>query len=93
MTNGNDLTSGHLQNMSVRDVYGNEKIITDRINGLTKREHFAAVAMQGLLTRVPNRQNGEVDLGIIESKRISDESVIMADALIKSLNENQCKNQ
>lgn len=55
--------------------------------GLTKREYFASMAMQGLLTRVPKRLDGETDLGILESKRIAEESVIMADELIKALNE------
>jgi len=55
--------------------------------GLTKREYFASMAMQGLLTRVPKRLDGETDLGILESKRIAEESVIMADLLIKALNE------
>jgi len=55
--------------------------------GLTKREYFAAMAMQGLLTRVPNRPNNETDLGVIELKRISEESTIMADALINALND------
>ena len=54
--------------------------------GLTKREYFALMAMQGLLTRVPKRFDGETDLGILESKRIAEESVIMADELIKALN-------
>lgn len=56
--------------------------------GLTKREKLAAMAMQGLLTRVPNREIYETDLGILESKRIADESVIMADTLLKALEEN-----
>ena len=56
-------------------------------SGLTKREYFAALAMQGLLTRVPNRPNNETDLGVIELKRISEESTIMADALINALND------
>ena len=55
--------------------------------GLTKREYFASMAMQGLLTRVPKRFDGETDLGILESKRIAEESVIMADELIKAINE------
>lgn len=55
--------------------------------GLSKREYFAAMALQGLLTRVPNRHNNETDLGVIELKRISEESIIMADALINALNE------
>jgi len=54
--------------------------------GLSKREYFAVIAMQGLLTRVPKRHNEEVDLGIIESERIAAESVIMADKLITELN-------
>lgn len=55
--------------------------------GCTKREYFASMAMQGLLTRVPKRLDGQADLGILESKRIAEESVIMADELIKALNE------
>jgi hypothetical protein len=54
--------------------------------GLTKREYFAGLAMQGLLTRLPKRENNERDLGILESKRIADEAVIMANELIKALN-------
>jgi hypothetical protein len=53
--------------------------------GLTKREYFAGLAMQGLLTRVPYRHNGETDLGILECKRIAEESVIMADKLLVEL--------
>lgn len=53
--------------------------------GLTKREYFAGLAMQGLLTRVPKREGGQVDLGIIECQRIAEESVIMADKLLESL--------
>ena len=53
--------------------------------GLTKREYMAGLAMQGLLTRNPRRANGETDLGILESKRIVEESVIIADELLKQL--------
>jgi hypothetical protein len=53
--------------------------------GLTKREYFAGLAMQGLLTRVPNRHNRETDLGILECKRIAEEAVIMADKLLVEL--------
>lgn len=53
--------------------------------GLTKREYFAGLAMQGLLTRVPERDNNKVDLGILESIRIVEESVLIADALLKEL--------
>ena len=54
--------------------------------GLNKREYFAALAMQGLLTRIPKRQGGEVDLGILEAQRIATEAVIMADKMIDELN-------
>ena len=53
--------------------------------GLTKREYFAGLAMQGLLTRVPNRPNRETDLGILECRRIAEEAVIMADKLLAKL--------
>ena len=56
-----------------------------KFGGLTKREYFAALAMQGLLTRAPNRHNGETDLGILECKRIAEEAVIMADKLLVEL--------
>lgn len=59
--------------------------------GLTKREYFAGLAMQGLLTRVPNRHNLETYLGIIEGARIAQESVIMADNLLKELENEETK--
>ncbi len=52
-------------------------------DGLTKREYFAGLAMQALLSRVPQRQGGETDLGILECKRIAEESWIMADEFLK----------
>lgn len=61
-------------------------IQTGELQPLNKREYFAAIAMQGLLTRLPNRQNNETDLGVKESKRIAEEAVIMADELINALN-------
>jgi len=57
--------------------------------GLTKREYFAGLAMQGLLTRVSSRHGNELDLGILESKRIASESVYMADALLSELEAEQ----
>jgi hypothetical protein len=45
--------------------------------GLTKREYFAAMAMQGLLSTVPESFNGT---------EIAQLSVNMADALIEALN-------
>ena len=54
-------------------------------SGLTKREYFVGLAMQGLLTRVPQREGGVVDLGSTELKRIIEESVLMADAILEAL--------
>jgi hypothetical protein len=53
--------------------------------GLTKREYFAGLAMQGLLTRF--KQEGKLDtcLTIFENKRIASESVIMADNILEAL--------
>jgi hypothetical protein len=53
--------------------------------GLTKREYFAGLAMQGLLTRVPKRDNDKVDLGVLELKRIVEESILASDALLEEL--------
>ena len=47
--------------------------------GLTKREHFAAMAMQGFCS---DSKDAEMS-GIVKS------SVMMADALLKELEENQ----
>ena len=47
--------------------------------GVTKREYFAGLAMQGLLAR------NETNLCVHESVRISEEAVIMADALLVKL--------
>lgn len=57
--------------------------------GLTKREHLAGLAMQSLLTRISKRDDDNVDLGIFESKRIVEESVIMADMLLIELRKNK----
>ena len=85
------------QNFTMLDELGQRIAISKAFNwysyfygtqdGLTKREYFASLAMQGLLTRVPKRFDGETDLGILESKIIAEESVIMANELIKALNE------
>jgi hypothetical protein len=64
-------------------IHNSEQGVQD---GLTKREYFAGLAMQGLLTRTPKRHNEETDLGILEANRIAEESVHIADKLIEALN-------
>ena len=54
--------------------------------GLTKREHIATLAMQGLLTRLPVNTI-RTELGIEEVKRIAEEAVIAADTLLAKLEE------
>ena len=65
-----------------RNVEANETL-TDKEKQLI--QHYAGLAMQGLLTRVPKRPNGEVDLGILEMKRIPQESISIAKEMVKQL--------
>ena len=51
--------------------------------GLTKRQYFAGLAMQGLLTRNNERNKSLVVFG--EASRIVEESVIIADMLLEEL--------
>ena len=84
-----EYTLTHLINQFIMNEKTSFNSITyphDYISSMTIRGHFATMAMQGLLTRTPKTHNDETDLGVIESKRIAEESVIMADALIKALN-------
>jgi len=56
---------------------------TEEVIGLTKREYFAAMAMQGILAndRIVNKnESGE---------KIAHDSVYMADILIKELNKSE----
>jgi hypothetical protein len=63
-------------------------------SGLTKREQFAAMAMQGILAGIPQRQQDMIPLLEYYAKQFPDktmnecvaiESVEMADALLKQL--------
>jgi len=54
--------------------------------GLTKREYFAARAMQGLLSN-PDRRSDLMQT----HERIAKKSLSMADELIKALNEQEIK--
>lgn len=83
MTNGNESAHGYGYCTADGRSVQNEP-------GLTKREYFAAMAMQGI---VSNRSvfNGEIE-GNHDGENydfIAKESVCIADALIKALNETQ----
>ena len=54
--------------------------------GLTKREYFAAMAMQGFLSNTPDWTDSDQCL-----KWVSESSVKYADALIEALNEKKNK--
>jgi len=50
--------------------------------GLTKREYFAAMAMQGIISTT------NMGFNHLKDGRIAKEAVILADALINALNQN-----
>lgn len=80
MTNGKDPINSNSfdPQIDAKGGISNERI--SEINkGLTKREYFAAMAMQGILS------SGRTD--ITDSIRIAELSVYQSDVLIKSLNE------
>lgn len=55
--------------------------------GLTKREHFAALAMQGLLSDKANMEHAYAHMNSGETmyERIAKQSTAMADALLAEL--------
>jgi len=73
MTNGNDLAFARTA------FYHPEGGVSHSQDGCTKREHFAALAIQGLLSNVETME-WEIDC-------IAKDAVNAADALIKALNE------
>lgn len=60
-----------------------------RMGGLTKREYFAAMAMQGLLANSEWMQEYEGGKYLMHNEVISEVSVNLADALINALNKEQ----
>lgn len=59
----------------------NEQLGNRSANELTKREHFAALALQGLLANGSRLYDSDLE--------IVDESVHIADLLVAKLNENK----
>ena len=53
--------------------------------GLTKREHFAAMAMQGIISNQPFLENMKEGLGGDLDALVSTASIEMADALLAAL--------
>ncbi len=57
-------------------------IVREHSNGLTKREYFAGLAMQGILAKLGGLT--EFDSGFID--RVSQNAVWQADSMIRELN-------
>jgi len=55
-------------------------------HGLTKREHFASMAMQGYLASMPPELYAQVRNGTLGFRILSESAVAQADALILALN-------
>jgi hypothetical protein len=70
-------TDGNDQAFATPPIYSDAFGLAVQEKGLSKREYFAAMAMQGLLSTVPESFNG---------REIAEISVNMADALIEALN-------
>lgn len=61
----------------------NEQLGNRRVDELTKREHFAAMALGGLLANI------DYNIGSSISSSVVEESVRLADLLVEKLNENK----
>lgn len=90
MTDPNDLAFPIMGNSGEKNSYGECKIPpTVGANGLTKREYFAALAMQGMLgnSRIVNddEDDGSNARDEIQQEWIAQASLELADALIDEL--------
>lgn len=54
-------------------------------SGLTKREHFAGLAMQGILSSLTEKGSHGIGFTISELEYIADSAINMSDALLKQL--------
>jgi hypothetical protein len=73
------------QTIANDSIYNSEQGVQD---GLTKREYFAAKAMQGLLSNPEWMREYKGQKYLIETDIVAEVSVKIADKLIKGLNEN-----
>ena len=68
------------KNDSVHPIFDSEGSAMTRFVGITKREYFAAQAMQGILS------SSRYYYKNVPSAQVAEEAVEMADELIKALN-------
>jgi hypothetical protein len=73
------------QTIANDSIYNSEQGVQD---GLTKREYFAAKAMQGLLSNPEWMREYKGQKYLIETDIVAEVSVKIADKLIKGLNKN-----
>lgn len=83
MTNPNDLAYPIVHQSPEREFE------TQFHNGLTKREYFAAMAMQGLLANSEHRKEYKGQTYLMEYNIYADQSAKLADALIEALNKTE----
>jgi len=76
-TKPNDFVTYNVETSYHYDKHGQRQTVQSVDGGLTKREYFAAMAMQGLLSNI------KPETLIIE---LAKEAVILSDALIEELN-------
>jgi hypothetical protein len=56
-------------------------------SGLTKREHFAVLALQGFLASMDHRHDGDARSAMVRLKHLTITAVATADSLLASLEE------
>lgn len=81
----NEVKNANGTTMTGNDETNEWRNVTNPFLGLTKREYFAAMALQGILASNPNYLWGNVDRPIPAS--VAAEATQYADALITSLNQ------
>lgn len=94
MTKGNDLIEAKTYRQIGDNEYriANEKDIREGMylsvkGGLTKREYFAAMAMQGLLSNPDWMHTYQGEKYLMQSSILAKAAIDSADALINALNE------
>lgn len=89
MTNPNDSISPLIETQELRVGSETSIPVVSSMGGLTKREYFAAMAMQGILATTPHDYSDgryNVNGGYLCHESVAKDAVECADALIEALN-------
>lgn len=67
--------------------FNSDGLIVNESNGLTKREYFAGLAMQGILSNISQEPTNKysVNDGFLNTELIAKDSIKCADELLKQL--------